>query len=53
MGVINLIMRCMSKLNMLRHCTKARICAKNLPETLDNNTSMCYNRHAVKGAPQI
>ena len=53
MGVINLIIRCMSKLNTLYHCTKARICAKKLPETLDIITQVWYNKHVVKGTPQI
>ena len=53
MGVINLIMRCMSKLSTLYHCTKARICAKKMPETLDIITQVWYNKHVVKGTPQI
>nr|DAW33133.1 MAG TPA: hypothetical protein [Caudoviricetes sp.] len=46
----------MIKLNTLHHCTNAGFCAKKspksakrLPETLDNNTDMCYNKHVVRG----
>lgn len=54
--MINLIAKCMSKLSMCCHCTKARVCAKSSPkvqkrppETLDIIMQMWYNGHVVKG----
>lgn len=55
-GVINLIMKCMSKLNMLYHSGIPCFCekkqsqsAKKPPETLDIIMQMWYNRHVVRG----
>ena len=33
MGVINLIIKCMSKLNIWYHCTNAGFCAKKWPKS--------------------